>query len=45
MRRFRLLEPRSIPEACALLDAEEWSPSELDGMSQRIERMKKERGR
>jgi predicted transcriptional regulator len=29
----------------ALLDAEEWSPSELDEMSQRIERMKKERGR
>jgi BlaI family transcriptional regulator, penicillinase repressor len=29
----------------ALLDAEEWSPGELDEMAQRIERMKKERGR
>jgi hypothetical protein len=29
----------------ALLEAEEWSPGELDEMAQRIERMKKERGR
>ena len=29
----------------ALLDAEEWSPEELEEMSRRIERMKKERSR
>ena len=29
----------------ALLDTEEWSPSELDDMSRRIERLKKERSR
>jgi BlaI family transcriptional regulator, penicillinase repressor len=29
----------------ALLEAEEWSPGELDEMSKRIERMKKERGK
>ena len=29
----------------ALLDAEEWSPEELEEMSRRIERMKKERGK
>jgi hypothetical protein len=29
----------------ALLEAEEWSPAELEEMSSRIERMRKERGR
>ena len=29
----------------SLLDAEEWSPEELDEMSKRIERLKKERGK
>jgi BlaI family transcriptional regulator, penicillinase repressor len=29
----------------ALLDAEEWSPDELEEMSRRIERLKKERGK
>jgi BlaI family penicillinase repressor len=29
----------------ALLDAEKWSPEELDEMSRRIERLKKERGK
>ena len=29
----------------ALLDAEEWDPEELEEMSRRIERLKKERGR
>jgi len=29
----------------SLLDAEEWSPEELDEMSSRIERLKKERGK
>ena len=29
----------------ALLDSEDWSPEELDEMSQRIERLKKERAR
>jgi hypothetical protein len=29
----------------ALLDAEEWSPEELEEMSRRIERLKKERGK
>jgi hypothetical protein len=29
----------------ALLDAEEWDDEELEQMSRRIERMKKERGR
>jgi predicted transcriptional regulator len=45
-RLIRVFFGGSTGEAVsALLDAEEWSPEELEEMSRRIERMKKERGK
>jgi BlaI family transcriptional regulator, penicillinase repressor len=45
-RLVRVFFGGSTPEAVsALLDAEDWSPGELDEMSRRIEAKKKERGK
>jgi predicted transcriptional regulator len=45
-RLVRVFFGGSTPEAVsALLDAEDWSPGELDEMSRRIEQKKKERGK